>query len=315
MSPQIVELHDTTAGTRAKILAGYGFNCFSFHTRQGNQEHEVLWSAPGFESGGMKASHSGIPLLFPFPGRIAGDRFQFQGKSYPLEANDGRGNAIHGFVHTRPWRVVEQSPLCVLGEFQASQDDPSLLERWPADFLIRVRYELSANTLRSRIEVQNPDQRPLPFGFGTHPYFRVPLGIAGSAAACRVYVPVAEYWELSNMIATGKRLPAEGPKDLLHGLAFEATQLDDVFTGLHFEAGKCTSTIEDPAAGRRLTMTFGDNFRACVVYNPPHREAICIEPYTCIPDAFRLAEKGIDAGGLVLAPGESARYEIVIEYS
>ena len=35
---------------------------------------------------------------------------------------------------------------------------------------------MAGNTLTSDIEIENPDTKPLPFGFGTHPYFRVPLG-------------------------------------------------------------------------------------------------------------------------------------------
>jgi aldose 1-epimerase len=54
-----------------------------------------------------------------------------------------------------------------------------------------------------------------------------------------------------------------------------------------------------------MTQAFDDFFRACVVFNPPHRQAICIEPYSCIPNAYALAERGIDAGLRVLAPGES----------
>jgi len=44
-----------------------------------------------------------------------------------------------------------------------------------------------------------------------------------------------------------------------------------------------------------------------VVYTPPHREAICIEPYTCVPGAFNLNERGIAAGLRMVAPGDSFR--------
>ena len=59
-------------------------------------------------------------------------------------------------------------------------------------------------------------------------------------------------------------------------------------------------------------MTFDDQFTACVVFNPPHREAVCIEPYTTVPDAFTLAERGIDPHLLTLAPGKSFRTRIEI---
>jgi len=46
-----------------------------------------------------------------------------------------------------------------------------------------------------------------------------------------------------------------------------------------------------------------------VVYNPPHREAFCIEPYTCVPDPFALEARGLR----VLAPGEQFQARIDIE--
>jgi aldose 1-epimerase len=61
----------------------------------------------------------------------------------------------------------------------------------------------------------------------------------------------------------------------------------------------------DGVNDRRLTISFDAAFGHCVVFNPPHREAICIEPYTSVPDAYALEERGIATGLRVLAPGES----------
>ena len=59
-------------------------------------------------------------------------------------------------------------------------------------------------------------------------------------------------------------------------------------------------------------MSFDRAFRECVVYTPPHREAICIEPYTCVPDSLQLERQGVNAGLRVLAPGESFQTRIDI---
>jgi aldose 1-epimerase len=314
MSLETVLLHDDNTGSTARILAGFGFNCYSFCPMLGGQPREVLWSVPNFESGQERPSHSGIPILFPFPGRISGTKFRFQGRDYPLEAGDGRGNAIHGFVLNRPWQVIEQSADRVVGRFHAAEIDPSILGHWPADFRLTVAYELVRNALKCQIDVENPDDRPLPWGLGTHPYFRIPLGGEGRADDCRITVPASEYWELEGMLASGKRLPVSGPRDLRSGLPFPQAALDDIFSGLEYFGGHCTAGIQDASTGRRMTMAFDDTFRACVVYNPGHREAICIEPYTCISDAFRLEAAGIDAGARVLEPGQSFRLHIEIRY-
>ena len=311
MSVETVTLVDDAAGTSARILPGQGFNCYGFTAHVEGRPIEVLWAAQRFEQGGQRASGSGIPLLFPFPGRIRGTQLQWESRTYELTAGDGRGNAIHGFVHERPWRVTASSPREATGEFQASVDDPSVLDRWPADFRIRATYSLDANTLAARIEMENPDSRPLPCGLGAHPYFCTPLGGA-SGDDCIVTLPAAKRWEMVDMIATGKLLDVDADTNLAGGKRFGETTLDNGFSQLAFRDGWCAGSIFDPGSGLTMTIRFDDALRECVVYNPPHREAICIEPYSCICDPFRLAQEGIDAGLRVLAPGEkwTARFSI-----
>lgn len=308
---QIISLTDSASGAEAAILAGFGFNCYRFRVRCDGRPLDVLWSEPEFDSGQKRASGSGIPLLFPYAGRLRGKTLTWNGNTWPLEGDDSRGNAIHGYVLNRPWRVLEQSAQRAVGQFQASRDDPALLERWPADFRLTATYELAGTTLSSTFLIENPDQRPLPFGFGTHPYFCVPLG--GSAAdACLVELPVGRRWELVEMLPTGRRLPVEAPPAYRAGLPFAQMKFDDAFTDLDFDGGCCRPRIVDPGSGRRLVIEFDRAFRECVVYNPPHRQAVCIEPLTWCPNAFELDQQGLDAGLSILQPGQSLRCQVTM---
>jgi aldose 1-epimerase len=310
---EIITLTDPS-GSSAKIVAGYGFNCFSFQTVHGGKPHEVLWSAPNFEKGKERPSHSGIPILFPFPGRIRGNAFTFEGRDYRVNVHDdGRGNAIHGFVLNRPWEVIQQTRNRAVGRFQASRVDPTILDQWPSDFRLLVSYELVGNALVSEISVENPGERNLPFGLGTHAYFRLPLAEGSQAGACRVTVPAAAYWEMKDMLPTGRVLPVDEAHDLRGGMPFEQTRLDDMLTQLQFEGDRVVTSIHDPIAQRTMELSFDRGFRECVVYNPPHRQAICIEPYTSVPDPYTLTAQGIDAGLKVLAPGETFLARVAIE--
>ena len=315
MTLEVVEIEDGATGSKARVLPGLGFNCYSFEAAGDGPPIEVLWSAPRFTSGTERPTRSGIPILFPFAGRVRGTSFEYGGQRYALEVGDDFGNAIHGFVLNRPWRVVAHDRQRVVGEFQASVDDRTLLERWPADFRIRVAYEIAANRLRCLIQIENPDRVPLPFTLGTHQYFRVPLGSGGRAEGCRVKVPVERQWELKGLLPTGRMLPAEVGPRLSAGMPFGDTQLDDVFTGLAYDDGQATTSVHDPHSQRTMTMTFDDQFRHCVVFNPPHREAICIEPYTAAPNAFELEQQGIRSGLRTLAPGQTfeARIDMQVE--
>jgi aldose 1-epimerase len=322
-----ITLVDPANGSIARILPEIGFNCFSYAPIVDGEPVEVLWTAPDFETSGTRPTASGIPILFPYAGRLRGTTLHFAGRTIPLVIDPRLGFAIHGFVYNRPWRIISQSASSVTGEFHAARDDPSLLDLWPTDFRIRASYEVHHTGLRLSITIDNPGDRPLPFGLGTHGYFRLPLGAFGKRDECHLIVPAQSYWELDGMLPTGRKLPAvgsravggtrfparlepDGPGSPSHaivtgGIPFGESQLDDVFTDLTSRDGRVVCRVLDGVNQRRLSIIFGEAFAHCVVFNPPHREAICIEPYTCMPDAYTLAERGVETGLRVLGPDES----------
>jgi aldose 1-epimerase len=312
----IVEISDAASGASARILVSLGFNCFSWRPMLEKGPREMLWTHPEFTGGNERPSGSGMPLLFPFPGRIGGAKFMFSGREYELEPGDAFGNAIHGFVHKRPWRVVEQSASRVVGEFQASVDDRSILERWPSDFRIRVSYEVRGRELVSDIYYENTGDGALPCGFGTHTYFRLPLAEGAAVEETQVYAPASKVWELKDMLATGRILQVPAGMELSGGGPLAGRQFDTSFTALRPEAdGHIHTWLHEPQSGRTLTQVFDPIFTQCIVYTPPHREAICLEPYTCVPDAFRLEAEGHTTGLQLLAPGQAKETRISIVVS
>jgi aldose 1-epimerase len=313
MTSQIVSISDPASGAEAKILVSLGFNCFSWRPALDDGPREMLWSHPDFASGNERPSGSGIPLLFPFPGRIGQAKYSFGGREYLLEPGDPLGNAIHGFVHKRPWRIVEQHSEKIVGEFQASVDDPSILERWPSDFRIRVSYEVRGWELVSDICFENTGDGPLPCGFGTHSYFRLPLAEGAPPEETLVYAPVSKMWELKDMLATGRILPVPAEMELDRGAPLAGRQFDTSYTDLRPEADGLVHTwLREPQSGRTLTQLFDTSFKQCIVYTPPHREAICLEPYTCLPDSFRLTAEGHETGLRVLKPGDDYETRILL---
>lgn len=297
-------LHSNTGATAA-IQPSAGFTCYSLKLPVGSQIVDVLDGEPDFAATGAHPTRNGIPLLFPFPNRIRGAKFDWDGKTYDLSAvhQDGKGNAIHGLVVDRPWRVVEQSSDSVVGQFQLSVDAPDRRGLWPADFLIEVGYNLQYEGLRCEIRVVNPDHVPLPWGFGTHPYFRVPLALASARGECLIQAPAAAQWDLIDCLPTGSRQPVSGTKDLREGQKLDGLKLDDVLTDLTNEDNRITSFVMDPQAGLQVLQVTDAAFRELVVYTPPHGRSVCLEPYTCVTDALNLHARGGDSGLQILAPG------------
>ena len=211
MSRETIVLADSGGSTQARIMPALGMNCYGFRVALAGQPVEVLWADPDFAGGEKRPTRSGIPILFPFAGRIGGAKYQYAGREYQLTPSDPLGSAIHGFVVHRPWHVVGQTADSVTGEFQAAVDDPALLEHWPADFRLRVTYRVAPGTLRGECTIENPDHRPLPCGIGFHGYYRLPLGPEPSAAECRVQVPVGQRgsWPTCSPRGTAGRAPPE----------------------------------------------------------------------------------------------------------
>ena len=304
---------DPHTGAEAQVLAELGFNCLSFRAPVDGQLVEVLDAEPDFASKGGRPSGNGIPILFPFPNRIRGGRFCWQNQDYQIASLDGDGNAIHGFVLDRPWRVTESGTNFVVGEFQLSVDAPDRLSHWPADFILQLRYEVAGATLGCQVSIANPDDKPLPWGFGTHAYFRMPLSQESGMNDCLVQAPAAKTWELIDCLPTGTIKPVGEGLDLREGRRLGDRPLDDVLTGVTPQNGHIETLAMDEKAGLQIAQRTDAIFRELVVYTPPHGRSVCLEPYTCVTDAVNLQQAGHDSGWLVLPPGERVQTWINIE--
>lgn len=305
-----------SSGASAEILnspAGVGFNCIRFVAALDDRRVDVLDAPDPVLAVSPRPSGSGIPLLFPFPNRIREGTFTWDGQTYHVPLKGGRAHAIHGFCFDTPWRIVDRQESTATAEFQLSVDDPDRAHCWPADFLIRATYTLEADALHLDVQIENPDTRPLPWGFGTHAYFRLPLSSDSQAEDCRFVAPVTEQWELEGNLPTGKRHAVPAEWDLAgEGVPFGTVQLDDAF-GAGEGAGQMVCRIVDPQAGLAVEqIADAALFRYAVIFTPPKRNALCLEPYTCMTDAINLAAQGGEGGLKVLPPGGKVETRITI---
>jgi len=312
---EFITIVEASTGTSANILTGVGFNCFSFRPVVDGIRREVIWAEPDFGPT-SQVDMNGIPLLFPFAGRLHGHSFEFEGKRFHITgARSREGNVLHGFVISRAWRIAAQTNDSVTGEFQASIDDPSLLDQWPSDFHIQVTYRVAANQLICDVLIENPGTSNLPFGFGTHPYFRIQT-YDGVISDPIVTVPANNVWVHKESLPTGAQRKVAGSEDLRSGVRFSDLQFEGVLTDLQEESdGLAHTTIDDSVSGLRIEQTFAPVLRNCVVWAPDHKKAIAIEPWSCLPNAFALNTEGVDTGLDILQPGETWATRITIAAS
>src|SRR5437899_250199 len=310
------ELTDTASTVRAEVWPMCGFNCLRWQVRQADGAWgDLLYTASDWESNPVP-TRSGHPILFPFPGRLRDGRITAAGQSYQLPLNDStKQHAIHGFTPRNPWRIGAVAALpdfaMVRGAFDLERDLPSAAAHWPGACHLVVVYDLAADRLRVEAVVANRGERPLPFGLGYHPYFRLPGVTDLDICDYVLQANVAQVWESdANNLPTGRRTDLPAELDFRSPRPIGATALDHVFTGVTAKPSSAGALRElavlfHPRAPGRLRIFADAALRELVLFTPAHRQAIAIEPYTCSADAANLADQGIDSGWRVLPPGES----------
>jgi aldose 1-epimerase len=201
----------------------------------------------------------------------------------------------------------------LVGRYQIAKHSPAMRPNWPADGVLQVRYGLSGRRLTMTVTVTNPTAEELPYGFGIHPYFRLPLDPAGDPAQTLVVLPAARYWVLHEFLPTGEIRPVDSRLDFRKGQPRKGLKLDDVLTGLVFDGDRAACRLIDQALGGEFRLSFDRSFRALVAYTPAAGGVIAIEPYTQTTDAINLEPKGIDAGLRRLAHNQQDTLVIVME--
>jgi galactose mutarotase-like enzyme len=225
----------------------------------------------------------GSYVMAPWPGRVAGARFRWEGRSYELPLNHGR-HSIHGRGVFLPWQLVDAD-----GRSCHMVLEP--VDGWPFAARLEQRIEIEPDGVRQRVEIGAIEGARFPAGAGWHPWFRRAHG-----GSTRILVDADEYYETDgDLIPTGRRAAVSGERDLRDGPAADERRLDCCYRGVRQPARVTSRGIE-------VSLEWSPNVTHVVVYTP--EDAVCLEPQTCAPDAFNLAARGLaDTGVGIVEPG------------
>ncbi|MBU6376610.1 MAG: hypothetical protein KGQ59_11480 [Bdellovibrionales bacterium] len=282
------------------VVSSFGASLRRFwrKTQQGNRD--ICW---GYETRAEKKGGQG-DVLIPFPGRIPGGKYRFQGTEYHLEPNDKEGpNAIHGFVRSQEWaaRFSESAAgfrLKTLSSEMSSKGYPFSLD-------MGVSYQLSSLGLRCEFSVQNIGATDAPVGVGFHPYF----AMAGDRVDSGILrLPSQEQIEFApGFLPTGRVLPVAGTNlDFQTPRTIGEITLNHCFKTMARDPdGYARASLLDPYDQFETQIWMNSSFDYLVVYTgealgSDARRAIAIEPMTCGTDAFNRPDWGLT----VLRPGE-----------
>jgi aldose 1-epimerase len=242
-------------------------------------------------------------LLLPWPNRIAGATYEWNGDAIHIPVNEPRtGSAIHGLTRSMPWHRVDGSlDTLTLSLDLAPQDG------YPFALSLVVEYRLEAHGLHVRVTATNRGDQPCPYGAGAHPYLCVMGGATIDDAL--LHLPADATLEADNRgIPTGTLLPVEGTAfDFRTPRRIGNLMLDTAFTQLHADSDGVTRISLTSAEGHDGVVLWMDRTHPyTMIYSGDtladtarRRAALAIEPMTCAPDAFNSG-----AGRVTLHPGE-----------
>lgn len=105
------------------------------------------------------------PTLFPMVGSTWDKLLHIKGKTYAT------GN--HGFARHSDFTCVKHDEKEIVMELK---DNEETLQQYPYHFTMDIHYVLAGRTLQITYDITNDNEEGMPFHFGLHPAFRVPMG-------------------------------------------------------------------------------------------------------------------------------------------
>jgi aldose 1-epimerase len=231
---------------------------------------------------GLAPKSSGAVLL-PWPNRIAGGRYSFDGVDYQLPLTEpARLNASHGLVKWVRWSAAHHDSSSV-----TLVHDLAPQTGYPFELRCEISYRLDAGTgLGVRTVVTNTGRSAAPFGAGFHPYLDLAEHELDTA---ELLVPAATVLQTDDrQIPTGRH-PVEGsPFDLRSIRPIGSLRLDHCFTELTGSAALLRTEQ------RSIELRWDEAYRNLQVFTPPFitpgRNAVAIEPMSCPANAFNSGE-------------------------
>lgn len=241
-------------------------------------------------------------LLIPWPNRLAGGRYTFEGEAYQLPISEpSYGNAIHGLVRWTNWtaQVGTSSSVTMSHRLYPMPGYPFALD-------LSASYALSDDGMEVALRASNIGSSACPFGAGQHPYLSVGTPLINAAS---LQVPAQTIYRFDDHLIPIERVSVEGtPLDVRTLRPIAETEINMDYTDLERGSdGRARVLLQAPDDGPSVELWMDEAFKHVMVYTGEtvrpasrRRHGLAVEPMTCPPNAF---VSGEDL--LVLQPGET----------
>lgn len=250
----------------------------------------LLWLPTDFQSDATSWPGGGVPLCFPFAGRVwhQGEMFKYalNGRVYPMP--------LHGFAYSLPWRVTQQEEHAAVLELSSNPTSRSL---FPYDFRLTCRYTLSPNAMHCAIDVQNKtSDAAMPVALGLHPFFSCPIvpGLQGNERhpweGGALETSAQHFYGVTNIGAAGKinSTASLGTADVKSPGTITIPLTEPRLRSLILtDSSRAEITLKDPARAQRVTVSWSSCFNHVVLWSNPEQGFFCMEPWMSLPDALQ----------------------------
>lgn len=225
-------------------------------------------------------------VLAPWPNRVIGARYTFDGQTHQLPVSEpGRNAALHGFVAWQTW-TVSAATRSMVDLTTVVYPQPG----YPFLLTLQARYQLDRNGLRIVVSARNDGPTDAPYGVSIHPWL---TAATGNVSEWTLTIPADEILTIDDQWSPTGVQEVQGEFDYRRSRALGDTRLDHTFTAVRFDDTLgARSTLRSPD-GSGVSISWGSECQWVQICTGDeatperNRRAVAIEPMTCPPDAFQ----------------------------
>jgi len=296
----LVGLQDTATNTIITILPGYGASLYGFEFPVQNEHINIIDNYTNQQEIDQSLHiFYKSSKLSPFVCRLRNGKYSIDGQEYELPDKFSDGNAIHGLLYNRPFKIVDEfaddNMAMVSMRYHFKKENPG----YPFDYVCEVRYTLlPRQILQVETTLLNLDNRPIPIADGWHPYFQ----LGGAINDYELQFSSDNMVEFdAHLIPTGNMVHNDA---FAHPAVIGDRELDNCFE-LYLMADRPCCVLFNPHNRVWLSIFTNNRYPYLQVYTPSHRKSIAIENLSAAPDCFN---NGM--GLLMLAPSRSQTFTV-----
>jgi galactose mutarotase-like enzyme len=250
-------LSDGAARSSVSVVPTRGAIATSFRV----EDRELLYLDESTLSDRAKNVRGGVPVLFPSPGRLEGDRFVRGAKRGAMRQ--------HGFARELPWEVQGTGTTDAATVTLSLASNERTRAEYPWDFLFSLAFTLRGACLRLDATVANTGTDAMPFAFGIHPYFFV------------------EDKRHARIATAATRAFDNVKKEIVPFRGFDLTAREVDLHLLDHGSTESSLTWKD---GSRVVLRGSSELTRWVVWTVEEKPYVCLEPWTAPANALNTGE-------------------------